>query len=57
MHPMFAEQINRQTALWQQHIPKAAVGVRETKDGKAYEYLHRTKGWKRVNKRRLGLDG
>lgn len=57
MHPMTIETLSRQTALWNQHIPKRALGVRETKDGKAFEYLHPTKGWKAVSKRRLGLDG
>lgn len=54
-HPMVVETMARKTALWNQLIPPRALGVRDTPNGRAIEYLHPTKGWKRVSKRRLGL--
>lgn len=50
MHQFHAAHLTR---LWQRLIPKSAVQV-EMKDT-FVRYLHPTKGWRYVSKRRLGL--
>lgn len=42
-----------QLAKWNALIPKCARQVHE--DGAAVKYLHPTKGWRWVHKRRLGM--
>lgn len=40
---------------WNAIVPSYAKCVTQTPDGKAFRWLHPTKGWRFVSRRRLGI--